>query len=300
MFGYVKAYEPELKVKEQTLYRAIYCGLCRTMGKCTGICSRCTLSYDITFLAIVRFALTAEAPEIKKSRCLVHPFVRRPTVKPCQTLRFCSYASALLTYGKVSDDINDEKGRKKISALLARAFLKPAYNRSKKRYPQLGDEISQCLSALSVLENEKRHSLDEASALSGKMMASLFSYDLDGVPKIIAEAIGKNLGKWLYIIDAVDDYTEDLKKGRYNPLMSETGGEALTPDVLLRLKIILLNVLADAEAAFDLIDYPDGELGQMLRCITENVIYVGMLRKTDEVLLKYSDGQPIQIPDTEA
>ena len=35
MYGYVRTHAPELKVREQEYYRAVYCGLCRTMGKCT-------------------------------------------------------------------------------------------------------------------------------------------------------------------------------------------------------------------------------------------------------------------------
>ena len=57
MYGYIKAYAPELKVREQEYYRAVYCGLCRTMGKCTGQCSRLTLSCDVTFLALLRLLL---------------------------------------------------------------------------------------------------------------------------------------------------------------------------------------------------------------------------------------------------
>ena len=56
MYGYIRTFDPELKVREQEYYRAVYCGLCRTMGKCTGQCSRMTLSYDFTLFALVRMA----------------------------------------------------------------------------------------------------------------------------------------------------------------------------------------------------------------------------------------------------
>ena len=74
MYGYVRTHAPELKVREQEYYRAVYCGLCRTMGKCTGQCSRMTLSYDFTYFALVRMALTGSFPAIKARRCLAHPF----------------------------------------------------------------------------------------------------------------------------------------------------------------------------------------------------------------------------------
>ena len=300
MFGYIKAYDPELKVKEQVLYKAFYCGLCRSMGKCTGVCSRCTLSYDITFLAVVRSALTDEAIEVRKARCFVHPFTKRPMVKTCQTLKFCSYASVLLTYNKLCDDVNDESGRKKLVASIAKGVMRPAYKRSLKQYRTLSDEISQSLSELASLEKTNSVSLDEASALSGNMLASIFSHGLEGTQKHIAEAIGRNLGKWLYIIDAVDDYSDDIKRGRYNPLALVNANEALPYETLVRLKIILLNVLADAEAALDLVDYPDGEIGQMLKGIVDNVLHIGLVKKTDEVLGKHSVGRALTVPDPDA
>ena len=54
MFGYVVVDKTALRIREYDYYRATYCGLCHAMGKCTGCASRLTLSYDVTFLALVR------------------------------------------------------------------------------------------------------------------------------------------------------------------------------------------------------------------------------------------------------
>ena len=51
MFGYVRPYKPELKVRDYESFRAMYCGLCRTLRKRHGVTGRLTLSYDMTFLA---------------------------------------------------------------------------------------------------------------------------------------------------------------------------------------------------------------------------------------------------------
>ena len=65
MFGYVKPNIPELRVRENELYKATYCGLCRTMGKTTGCLSKLTLNYDFAFLALVRFVLENRKAEVK-------------------------------------------------------------------------------------------------------------------------------------------------------------------------------------------------------------------------------------------
>ena len=58
MFGYVYPLESELKVKEQTLYKAAYCGLCRSIGSRYGLSARMALNYDCTFLALFLQALS--------------------------------------------------------------------------------------------------------------------------------------------------------------------------------------------------------------------------------------------------
>ena len=52
MFGYIRVNKPELKVKEFEIYNAVYCGLCREMGKSYGIFSKFCLSYDMTFVTV--------------------------------------------------------------------------------------------------------------------------------------------------------------------------------------------------------------------------------------------------------
>ena len=108
MFGYVLAEKPELKVKEYELYRATYCGLCRSMGKCTGQCSRMTLNYDFVFLALVRYAIKPCEVKFKPRRCLAHPLEKRDNMERNDIIDYCSQASAILNYQKILDDLNDE------------------------------------------------------------------------------------------------------------------------------------------------------------------------------------------------
>ena len=135
MLGYIRTATPELKIREHEFYRALYCGLCKHMGKCTGQCSRMTLSYYFVFLAAVRMGLTGEQVTLKRSRCLLHPFRRKPMAVHSPTLTYCAHASALLVYHKLMDDIADERGGKRLKAMLARPFLRSAYRRAQKRLP---------------------------------------------------------------------------------------------------------------------------------------------------------------------
>lgn len=119
MFGYVKPNIPELRVRENELYKATYCGLCRTMGKTTGCLSKLTLNYDFAFLALVRFVLENRKAEVKMRRCAVHPFKKRPMLEPDETLRYCAKASVILTRLKLEDNINDSRGFARLKAKIA-------------------------------------------------------------------------------------------------------------------------------------------------------------------------------------
>ncbi|MCD8242159.1 MAG: DUF5685 family protein, partial [Lachnospiraceae bacterium] len=53
MFGYIMVHQPELKVREYETYRASYCGLCRSLKKRHGRIGQMTLSFDMTFIALL-------------------------------------------------------------------------------------------------------------------------------------------------------------------------------------------------------------------------------------------------------
>lgn len=54
LFGYIKPYKPEKKIIEFDTYKAIYCGLCKQLGRAFGPFARMTLSYDFAFLPCCR------------------------------------------------------------------------------------------------------------------------------------------------------------------------------------------------------------------------------------------------------
>ena len=139
MFGYIRLNKPECKMREYEYYRAVYCGLCRSLGRCTGQCSRMTLSYDMTFMALVRLALEEIRPTVKRGRCVVHPLRARPMVKPPVAsgeeaiFSLCACATVLLSYHKIKDDEKDERGSSRVRAAALRPLLSPLRRRANKR-----------------------------------------------------------------------------------------------------------------------------------------------------------------------
>ncbi|MBQ9777724.1 MAG: hypothetical protein IJW22_02250 [Clostridia bacterium] len=273
MFGYVKTERGELRVREYEYYRALYCGLCHSMGKCTGHCSRACLSYDFVFLAAVRLALTGERVELKKQSCFLHPFRKRWTVQPCQALDFCADASALLVYHKLADDISDERGAKRLRARLGRCFFRYGFQKARGRYPALEQSIATSLADLS--RDEKSEALtgaDQPASRFGALMEAVLCEGLPEKQQRIAAVIGRAIGRWIYLVDAADDYREDCKKGRFNPYKRLYPNGPSEGDVQ-GLCAALTALLADAEQGVLLLeDHPSPEL----RGIIYNVLYLGL------------------------
>ena len=279
MFGYVRVHHPELKVKEYEFYRGTYCGLCRSMGKCTGQCSRMTLSYDFAFLALMRIALLGESVEFAQGRCMAHHLKKRNYMKYNDTLAYCAGAAALLNYHKLKDDLADEKGFKRLRAILAYPFV--AHARKKALRQGLGaldQAIAERLQALSSTEGQKHPSVDLPARIFGEILSEIMAFGLSDADGRIASSAGLAIGKWIYIADALDDAEEDFRKSRYNPfllLFGKIPTDADKEGIRNALKLQLY----EAEAAIDLIDIENSAV----KSIIENILYLGMPLRIEQI-----------------
>ncbi len=280
MFGYIRTDVPEMRVRENEYYRAVYCGLCRSQGKCTGQCSRMTLNYDIVFLALLRLAIYGKQPEIKKGRCMAHPFKKRAYIAHCEPLAYCSYAAAILTHGKIADDINDEKGLKKLKALFAKPFSSHMRKKALKQYKDLDEKVNRGLKRLSQIEEQKLESVDIPADAFGDILSDILSYGLTGTDEKLMRKIGKHIGRWIYIVDAADDLSEDIKKKRFNAFACLYNGQIPNEEREAIANSLRLELLS-AEPAFDLIEYNDL---YDIEAIVANIIYRGMPQTAERIL----------------
>lgn len=295
MFGYVRADTAELRVRENEYYRALYCGLCKTQGKCTGQCSRFTLSYDVTFLAIVRMAVAGVSPKFKQGTCIAHPLKKRNFALLNAELEYCAYAASILAYGKCLDDIADEKGKKKLLASVARIFLSGGRRRALKAKKSRLDEgyitenirsldafVREKLSELSDFEEHSNvASVDIPADIFGDIMERIASFGFTGSREKIMKKIGRHLGRWVYIVDAADDMAEDKEKGRFNPFLNIYEGNLPTSKQKELIADALKVELCEAEMAFDLIEHHSLDMKEIIN----NIIYLGMPKSADKALM---------------
>lgn len=222
MFGYVTPLKPELKIREYESFKSYYCGICMHIKENFGNIPRMSLNYDMTFLGLLLDGLHKEERELKIQRCIAHPLKKKPMIINNKALAYAAAMNVSLVYYKLLDDVADDKSIKsKVSSMILSSY-KSKFNRN---VTMINDIIEENLKKLSYLEVEKKFSsIDEIahpfSEIVGKILnlyPEKFEGDSEEVRGNLYE-LGYSLGKWIYLIDALDDLKEDMEKNKFNPI----------------------------------------------------------------------------------
>ena len=215
MFGYITPDAPYLFKKDERLYQAVYCGLCKSIGKGCGQRARTALTYDMAFVSALAHNIRGEDVIIENKRCVLHWFKRRPIAKADDLTVALGCANTALAYNKLCDDKRD--GDRKAAL---RHLYKRGCKRAIKRYPEIGEIIGEYMEEQARLEAENCKIMDAAAEPTAVMMRSLSRIVLGEFATVYTDKLFYSLGKWVYLIDALDDYDKDVKKGRYNVIFN--------------------------------------------------------------------------------
>ena len=287
MFGYVKPDKPELKIKDYETYKAIYCSLCRTLGKEYGLLARFLLTYDAAFYALLKKSVLQAKPD-----CAYNGVCRFNPLKKCNYIDTDSYlkdAAALtviMFYYKVLDNINDGKPLKRMAARLVYPYIKIKFNKAVKKYSKYNDIIKASTYEQARVENEKTDSIDIAAHPTAVSLQKIFSVGIeDETQKRIVERIGYCLGRWVYLMDAFDDLESDIKAGAYNPFALKykldksflTGdNKAIEDDIIKSIRL----TANETGLALELLDK------NCYKPLIENIIFDGMEAELMKIIKK--------------
>lgn len=285
MLGYITPDKPELKMKEYDLYSAYYCGICKAIKKRHGEIQRLVLSYDSVLLAMILAAVEAgqgdsatepggNGATVKLERCMIHPIKKRAIVYNEAAVDYAADMLVILAYYKFEDDWKDE--RKAVGGMGMLAF-RQVRRKITSMYPDTCDIINKSINQLAELEKKNCQSLDEAAEPFAQLMKAVFSgsqLTKDVETQGLLGIVGYNIGKWVYLIDAVDDLEQDVEKNRFNPLKGIRGDD----NYKSRMEFSLLCVLENASLALKNLKLEKN------KGIIENIIYFGLLKKTEELL----------------
>ncbi|MDF2521730.1 MAG: hypothetical protein K0R84_2358 [Clostridia bacterium] len=288
MFGYIMPEKPELKMKEYDLFRAYYCGVCKSMGRSFGLASRFALNYEAVFLGLLLAAVNKERPILKKEACIANPIKKKLIVKNNKYVDFAADINVILTYYKLIDNWNDEKNA---ASLGAKLLMQGGYKKASERNPMSDNAIKESLSKLSRLEEDKCSSIDAAAEPFAEMIKQILlvgCQDCDKDTLRTMEWLGYNIGKWIYTIDAYDDIEKDIKSGSYNPLLlqynyRDEGVEEFKNRIKPDIERDLIYTLSQAAGSIELLD-------MYHKSIIENIVYLGMESKTNNILCSQCTG----------
>ena len=270
MFGYIRADKAELKIREYEVYKAVYCTLCRTLGRRYGILSRLTLSYDFTFLAMLQLGMNDANVCMEQKRCAFNPLKKCNYCKDDTALKMPAAAAMIMLYYKLADNIADEKGLKKLGYMLLKPCFASARKKAARDYPQLEKIVSQYIESQNGLEKNGCQELDRVADPTAKALSQILMLcSEDEMQKRVLERLGYCLGRYIYLLDAACDLERDLKVGSYNVLAFEAE-EDIKKYARERISPQLYFCINEAGRAFELLEL------KRFKPILGNIIYLGL------------------------
>lgn len=250
MYGYIVVNQDELRGRELKEYRRFYCGLCHALKTRYGLLGQCSVNYDSTFLAVLLSSLYDQKTNRELKRCIVHPFLPQEFLEN-DAISYAADMNVVLTYLKCRDDWNDEQkiirhcygrllgaGAKKLSETyeekirnIFRAMRQFTKNEGEARLAAAGRQQGKPFVSRKDNPGEvtvrkgsfgtktPAETLDSLAAAFGAVMSEVFAYRHDEWEQTLRE-VGFHMGKYIYVLDAWDDFGKDKKKGNFNPLFA--------------------------------------------------------------------------------
>lgn len=289
MFGYIKVDQANLLGKEYEAYKGIYCSLCRQLGRDYSVLARFILSYDCTFYAMLALDLAESPPCYDTGRCRFNP-LKKCSYANSQTAAFSLAAalSVISAYYKLRDNLLDSPWYKRVVYRLFQPFFARWRKKAAKKYPEIEASVSKMMDNQQLAEKSRTCVLDMAAAPTAKMLSEMCALLTDHIPlrsgldpdntKRILESMGYFMGRWIYLIDAADDYEKDKKHKQFNPFLLP--GTDATPEYM---EASLNHALSETLLCYGLL-----EKGRYDRIIL-NVLQCSCVIIQNKIIGKYSD-----------
>ena len=277
MFGYIKTDLPNMYVKDTVLYKAAYCGLCKSIGKACGTNGRFLLNYDLTFFSIIVHNLKDVDLNIKRAHCILHHFIKRPIAQNDKITERIAALNIILARYKLNDNIIDSgKGR------LKRLFFNKAYKKAKNLEPELDKIVEKRYDELIALEKQHCDSVDLIADPFGQMMQDISKKILEEYSNCDTDMLFYSLGKWIYLIDALDDFDIDKKSKNYN-VFHYAFNDAKTKDELIDkhledITIIFSTTISQIVMSAKNLNY------KFNHDLLDNILYKGLYKQTKEIM----------------
>lgn len=276
MFGYVLPDKPNLYMRDYALFRAYYCGLCHAMKKSAGQTARLSVNYDAAFINLFFADIRGEKPKIVQKRCILNP-KKRAVADVSETSLEVARLNLILLGLKLKDDREDGE-----TNLFGRILFSRNVRKARAKSPEIAAFADECF--LRQREEEKAGGgLDAAAEPFSDMMKKTFGFLAGEKNSDSIERLGYLLGKYVYYMDALDDYDQDVKKKRFNAFY-RTFGEKSASDLMKNrgedVRFLMEEIIRAIEIAYREIKLSESE------GIVTNVLWYGLRSRFDAISKK--------------
>lgn len=201
---------------------------------------------------------------------------RKVIVKPDELSKRIADIAVLLVYYNLDDDVRD--GKK--SRAVIRDMLAPRRKKALKRVGEIDKLMQKSFDDLHALEAQRCDSIDRAADTFATLMRDMTrlivktDYNID--------TFMYNLGRLIYLLDAVDDVESDSQSGSYNPLLLNYGECANKAAYLAKnadeLAFLLNSTYNKMVACYNAMEI------RMYEGVLSNTVYLGIKMQLERLL----------------
>ncbi len=275
MFGYVIPDKNNMYIKDFNVFQAFYCGLCKALSKTGSQITRLCTNYDITFYNVLLHCITDCEIKFERKMCVYNGRKKVIAVPDEISLKMADLA-VMLVYYNAEDDVTD--GKK--SRIIIKWRLAMRKRAAARRLPKINTLMKESFHRLNSLEKEKCDSIDRVADCFASLMRDI-TRELAKTDSVIDD-FTYNLGRLVYLLDAVDDVEKDSKKNRYNPILLNYGKCDKKADYLAKnadeLAFLLGSTYNKLVGSYNMIDV------KLYEGVLSNTVYLGLKMQMERLL----------------
>ncbi|MGE2816164.1 DUF5685 family protein [Mycobacterium heidelbergense] len=268
MFGIIRPCRHRLGDELAAAWTAQLCGLCLALRDDYGQVARIATNYDGLVVSLLVEAQSAGEPTRRKAgRCPLRG-LRRADVATGECVRLAAVVSLALAAARVRDHVDDRDG------VVGVVGVRPAARRMAERWVRQGNDAGHSLgfdTGVLVAAMDRQAEL-EATAGPGSSLLAVTEPTETAVAEAFAHTavlagrpgntaplreIGRLFGRVAHLLDAVEDYRDDLARGKWNPL-------AATETPIAQARWLCDDAVLGIELALADVEFSDGRLAHRL------------------------------------
>ena len=257
------------------MFQSFYCGLCKTLGETGAEFTRLCTNYDVTFYNVLLHSLTNTPVTFERKLCAYNG-KKKVVVKTDALSKKIADIAVMLVYYNLEDDVYD--GKK--SRAILKNMLAPRKKKAAKRLEKIDKIMQKSFSDLRKLENENCDSIDRVADTFATLMRDMTRLLIKTDDNI--DTFCYNLGRLIYLLDAVDDVEKDSKSDEYNPLVLNYGKCTQKQDYLAKnadeLSFLLNSTYNKMVGSYNAMDI------KMYEGVLSNTIYLGIKMQLERLL----------------